>query len=115
MANYYSGISGLVLPVPNKTHYPAEFQDKSRLCYYASLFNSIEVNSSFYKVPQSKTVAKWVADVPASFKFTFKLWREISHVKGLAFNPADVQRFMQAIDTAGEKKGCLLDPVPAKH
>jgi uncharacterized protein YecE (DUF72 family) len=112
MDNYYSGISGLVLPVPNKTHYPAEFQDKSRLCYYASLFNSIEVNSSFYKLPQAKTIAKWAADVPAHFRFTFKLWRDITHVKNLMFNPVDVYRFMQAIDAAGEKKGCLLVQFP---
>lgn len=112
MDKYYSGISGLALPVPNKTHYPAEFQNKSRLCYYASLFNSIEINSSFYKIPQAKTVARWAENVPKNFKFTFKLWRDITHVKGLAFNPADVHRFMQAIDTAGSKKGCLLIQLP---
>lgn len=83
--NYYSGISGLILPVPNKEHYPAEFKEKSRLCYYASLFSSIEVNSSFYRIPQAKTIAKWADDVPADFKFTFKLWRGITHEKGLVF------------------------------
>lgn len=112
MGNYYAGISGMILPVPNKRHYPAAFQDKSHLCYYASLFNSIEINSSFYKIPQSKTIVKWVADVPDNFKFTFKLWREISHVKGLAFNSADVHGFMQAINAAAEKKGCLLIQFP---
>jgi uncharacterized protein YecE (DUF72 family) len=111
-ANYYSGTSGLVLPVPNKEHYPAEFKEKSRLCYYASLFSSIEVNSSFYRIPQVRTITKWAHDVPADFKFTFKLWREITHVKGLTFNPGDVQRFMQAIDPAGGKKGCLLVQFP---
>jgi uncharacterized protein YecE (DUF72 family) len=110
--NYYGGISGLILPVPNKSHYPEAFRDKSRLCYYASLFNSIEINSSFYKIPQAKTIAKWSNEVPAGFKFTFKLWREITHAKGLNFNPADVQRFMQVIDTIGEKKGCLLIQFP---
>jgi len=110
--SFYSGTSGLVLPVRNKTYYPAEFQDRSRLCYYASLFNSIEVNSSFYKIPQAKTVAKWAADVPDGFRFTFKLFREITHAKGLAFNPEDVYRFMQAIAPAEEKKGCLLVQFP---
>jgi uncharacterized protein YecE (DUF72 family) len=110
--NYYAGTSGLVLPVPNKTHYPAEFKEKSRLCYYASLFNSIEVNSSFYKIPQGKTVAKWAEDVSADFKFTYKLWRGITHEKSLLFNPADITRFMQSIDRAGPKKGCLLVQFP---
>lgn len=112
MANYYAGTSGLVLPVPNKTFYPVEFQDKSRLCFYGSLFNSIEVNSSFYKIPQAKTIQKWVGEVPADFQFTFKLWRGITHEKGMAFNPADVSRFMQAINAAGTHKGCLLVQFP---
>ncbi|MFA6248452.1 MAG: DUF72 domain-containing protein [Mucilaginibacter sp.] len=110
--NYYSGTSGLVLPVPNKSLYPPVFQDKSRLCYYASLFNSIEVNSSFYKVPQASTVKKWVDDVPDNFTFTYKLWRDITHNKPLLFNPADVERFMQVVDAAGNKKGSLLIQLP---
>ena len=110
--NYFSGTSGLVLPVPNKTHYPPEFYDKSRLFYYASLNNSIEVNSSFYKIPLAKTVAKWTQEVPDDFKFTYKLWRGITHEKGLIFNAADVNRFMEAIDAADSKKGCLLIQLP---
>ena len=106
--NYFSGTSGLVLPVPNKTYYPPEFRDKSRLSYYASLFNTIEVNSSFYKIPQAKTVAKWIQEVPDDFKFTYKLWRGITHEKGLTFDVADINRFMAAIDGIGTKKGCLL-------
>lgn len=112
MANYYSGTSGLVLPVPNKERYPVEFKEKSRLCYYASLFSSIEINSSFYKIPQARTITKWAADVPTDFKFTFKLWRGVTHEKGLVFNSQDVSKFMQAIGAAGEKKGCLLVQLP---
>ena len=108
----YSGTSGLVLPVPNKQSYPAEFQDKSRLTYYASLFNSVEINSSFYKVPMAATVQKWAESVPENFRFTFKLWREITHNKGLEFKPEDVDHFMQTIDWAGDKKGCLLVQFP---
>lgn len=110
--NYFSGTSGLVLPVPNKTHYPPEFCNKSRLCYYASLNNSIEVNSSFYKIPQAKTVSKWADEVADNFRFTFKLWRGITHEKGLVFDPAEIHRFMRAIDGAGTKKGCLLIQFP---
>jgi uncharacterized protein YecE (DUF72 family) len=110
---YYSGTSGLLLPVRNKLFYPEEFKDKSRLCFYGSLMNSLEVNSSFYKVPMSTTVAKWAKDVPDNFKFTFKLSRDITHNKGLAFDPEAVKRFMEVIDAAGDKKGCLLVQFPA--
>ena len=109
---FYSGTSGLVLPVKNKQLYPAEFQDKSRLTYYASLFNSIEINSSFYKIPMASTVAKWAGEVPDYFRFTFKLWREITHQKGLVFSPQDVEHFIRTIDNVGDKKGCLLVQFP---
>ena len=109
---YRSGTSGLVLPVPNKKAFPPEFKDKSRLTYYGSLFNSIEINSSFYKIPQAATVKKWADSVPDNFAFTFKLWREITHVKGLAYQPEDVLRFMEVISQAGTKKGALLIQFP---
>ncbi|MDP9079656.1 MAG: DUF72 domain-containing protein [Bacteroidota bacterium] len=109
---FYAGTSGLVLPVPNKATYPPEFQEKSRLCYYASLFNSIEINSSFYKVPQGATIGRWRETVPAHFRFTFKLWKGITHEKGLAFNSADISRFLNAINAAVEKKGSLLIQFP---
>ena len=110
--SYKAGTSGLVLPVPNKQAFPPEFSDKSRLTYYSSLLNSIEINSSFYKVPQRATVKKWADSVPDDFVFTFKLWQEITHVKGFAYNDADVLRFMEVISEAGNKKGCLLVQFP---
>jgi len=61
--HFYSGISGLQLPIP-KYLFPDPYKQSSRLTYYASLFNSIEINSSFYKIPLSTTIAKWAASVP---------------------------------------------------
>lgn len=109
---FFSGTSGVVVPQANKQLYPEEFRDKSRLHYYSSLFNSIEINSSFYKLPMAKTVRNWCESVPEDFRFTFKLWREITHVKELAFRTEDVDRFMQTIAEAGEKKGSLLVQFP---
>ncbi|WP_285007965.1 DUF72 domain-containing protein [Pedobacter faecalis] len=109
---FYSGTSGLLLPVRNKLFYPDEFKSKSRLCFYASLMNSIEVNSSFYKIPMASTIARWAEDVPERFRFTFKLFREITHNKGLLFDAELVQRFMDVISHAGEKKGCVLVQFP---
>ncbi|WP_394368558.1 DUF72 domain-containing protein [Mucilaginibacter ginkgonis] len=100
------------MPVRNKTQYPDAYKDKSRLTYYSSLFSSIEINSSFYKLPLSKTIAKWAAEVEGAFNFTFKLWQNITHNKNLVFDPADIQRFMAAIDNVDEKKGCLLIQFP---
>ena len=109
---FYSGTSGLVLPVPNKLFYPAAFKDKSRLTYYGSLFNSIEINSSFYKVPMASTVARWASGVPEDFKFTFKLFREITHQNRLDFDPLKLSSFMETITSVENKKGCLLIQLP---
>lgn len=109
---FRAGTSGIVLPVPNKQAFPPEFADKSRLTYYSSLLNSLEVNSSFYKVPQPATVRKWADSVPDNFIFTFKLWQEITHIKGFAYKREDVLRFMEVIDQVGGKKGCLLVQFP---
>jgi uncharacterized protein YecE (DUF72 family) len=108
---FYSGTSGLVLPVP-KALYPAAFKDKSRLIYYASLFNSVEINSSFYKTPMASTVSKWADSVHGNFQFTFKLSKAITHSKELLFDRNDVDYFMQTIGHAGNKKGCLLAQFP---
>ncbi len=64
---FRSGTSGLVLSEPNKLHFPAEFQEKHRLIYYASKFNSIEINSSFYKIPLCRTYKNWGRDGTGRF------------------------------------------------
>lgn len=109
---FWSGTSNIVLPVPNKQAFPPEYRDQSRLTYYASLFNSLEVNASFYKLPQPATVKRWAASVPDDFRFTFKLWKEITHVKELAYQPTDLEKFLSVVDPAGHKLGCMLVQFP---
>lgn len=108
---FYSGLSGLQLPVP-KYLFPPPYENASRLTYYASHFNSIEFNSSFYKIPRPLTVAKWAASVPENFRFTFKLWKGITHNKELNFKEEDVPAFIDSINSVNEKKGCLLIQFP---
>ena len=109
--NFYSGTSGLTVPVPQAL-YPDAFKGKSRLTYYASLCNSIEINSSFYKLPRQTTIIKWRETVPESFRFTFKLSKTISHSKGLDFDDEEVALFMRTIDNVDKKKGCILVQLP---
>ena len=108
----YIGTSGLVLPVPNKAALPPAFRDKPRLAYYATLFNSLEINSSFYKVPMPATFEKWAAIVPDSFRFTVKLGRHITHEKGFVFHSKAIDDFVAAADRLGSKKGCMLIQLP---
>lgn len=110
--SFYCGTSNIMLPVKNKTFFPDEYKDKSRLSYYASLLNSLEVNSTFYKLPLPRTVARWVGEVPDDFRFTFKLWREVTHAKGFVYHNDHIDSFLQAVYPAIEKAGCLLIQFP---
>ena len=109
--SFYSGLSGLQLPIP-KVLYPPAFENATRLTYYASLFNSIEFNSTFYNIPQSSTVSKWTNLVSEEFKFTFKLWKGITHNKNLEFKEEDINTFLKTINAVENKKGCLLIQFP---
>jgi len=108
---FYGGTSGLKISIP-KRDFPAELAHLSRLGYYALQENSIEINSSFYKLPQAKTVNRWATEVPGDFRFTFKLWKEITHQKNLVFNAEDVQKFKSSIDLLGDQRGCILVQLP---
>jgi uncharacterized protein YecE (DUF72 family) len=109
---FRSGTSGLVLSEPNKLHFPTEFRDKHRLIYYASKFNSIEINSSFYKIPFCRTYKNWAEMAPDGFQFTIKLWQGITHEE--IYDQNDLERFFAAIQCLGNKKGCLLIQFAAK-
>lgn len=110
---YYAGLSGLILPIP-KYLFPPAFQNSKRLTYYASHFNSIEFNSTFYKIPQATTVGNWAASVPENFKFTFKLWKGITHVKAFEYKEDDVVKFFDVINNVDQKKGCVLIQFPPR-
>jgi uncharacterized protein YecE (DUF72 family) len=111
---FFLGTSGLVLPVPNKNAYPEAFRNSSRLQYYGSLFNSIEINSTFTRLPRHTTVERWASEVPEHFRFTFKLPEAVTHAPQLQFDKQILSQFIDTVNEVGRKKGCLLLQFPAK-
>jgi uncharacterized protein YecE (DUF72 family) len=109
--DFFGGTSGLQINQPKRDFSP-EHAHLSRLGYYALHENSIEINSSFYKVPQAKTISRWVTEVTDDFRFTFKLWKEITHQKNLLFRSADIERFMHVLQLPENNCGCLLVQFP---
>ena len=107
------GLSNVTLP-GNKTTFPPEFQLKTRLHYYATMFNTVEVNSCFYKTPMLSTYEKWSLDVPEDFQFTLKLSKEVTHAKELQGDLGCMEKFMTTATGTGKKKGCLLIQLPGK-
>ena len=59
--------------------YPKLLESHNRLGFYTKYFNVIEINNTFYSLPKISTVQNWSDQVPASFKFTVKVWQEITH------------------------------------
>ena len=98
----------------NKSTFPPEFRLKSRLHYYSQFFNTMEVNSCFYKTPLRSTYEKWVADVHDDFQFSLKLSKAITHDKDLSADISCVENFFCTASGASEKKGCLLIQFPGK-
>ena len=110
---FYSGTSNLVVPV-KQSEYPPPYKGASRLTYYASLFSSVEINATFYKLPQGATVGKWGNSVPGDFRFTFKVPKTVTHAKDFQFNIEELELFIETVDRVEEKKGCLLVQLPPK-
>jgi uncharacterized protein YecE (DUF72 family) len=111
---FYSGTSNVAVPEANRTLYPQAYRDKSKLHYYASLFNTVEINTTFKKLPMRRTIEKWAERVGEDFRFTFKLNSAITHNKSLLFHPDDLIGFIDLINLVGDKKACLLIQFPGK-
>ena len=106
------GTSNIALPMP-RYQFPEPYNTSSRLRYYASLFDTLEVNSSFYRLPRQATLLRWTTEVPQDFQFTLKVWREVTHVKGLPPSGEAIRKFMELATAAGRSQGCLLLQFPA--
>jgi len=59
--------------------YPKLLESHNRLGFYANFFNVIEINTTFYSLPKSSIIQNWSEQVPPDFKFTVKVWKEITH------------------------------------
>ncbi|WP_425414731.1 DUF72 domain-containing protein [Pseudoxanthomonas dokdonensis] len=93
--------------------YHALFNDgDSMLARYATRFDVVEINSSFYRPHRHATYARWAASVPAGFAFSAKLPRTISHELGLRGCADVLQRFLDQVDGLGDKLGGLLLQLP---
>jgi len=65
--------------------YPANFAEKNYLKYYSEHFCTVEVNNSFYHLPQENTIIQWKDTVPEDFVFAVKASRFITHMINSAF------------------------------
>lgn len=82
-ANIYIGTSGWAYPHWKQVFYPKGVGPSKQLPYYAEHFNTVELNSTFYRLPSEKAVNTWFSQVPEDFIFAVKASRFITHNKKL--------------------------------
>ncbi|WP_187263069.1 DUF72 domain-containing protein [Pontibacter beigongshangensis] len=88
--------------------YPPELKSAEYLRHYATRFNATEINSSFYHFTMAKTIEKWLAETPESFKFAPKLNQEITHKRKFQDVEEPLQKFMSRYLAMGERLGPVL-------
>jgi len=84
------------------------------LGYYAGRFRTVEVNNTFYQLPEKKTLLHWHDSVPAGFIFAVKASRYITHMKKLREAEEPVSTFMQRMEALGGKLGPILFQLPPR-
>lgn len=79
---------------------------------YAESFPTVEVNNTFYQLPDAGTVEGWRRRTPAAFVFAVKANRYITHMKNLLQPQGPVSRMMERLDGLGDKLGPILFQLP---
>jgi uncharacterized protein YecE (DUF72 family) len=94
--------------------YPKGCPASRWLEHYATLFDTVEVNSTFYRLPRVSSVARWVEQTPPGFQFTVKASRYLTHLKRLTDLGRGLERFYARIEPLVEspKLGPVLWQLP---
>jgi uncharacterized protein YecE (DUF72 family) len=92
--------------------YPEKTAAKSMLAYYATRLPIVEINNTFYRMPNAAAVQGWRAQVPDSFRFAIKVPQRISHFKRLRDCGAELRALLAALKDLGPSLGSLLVQLP---
>jgi uncharacterized protein YecE (DUF72 family) len=92
--------------------YPPEVKERERLAYYATRFDTAEINASFYRLPSEAMVAGWAQRVPPGFCFAWKVSRFITHNKKLKDCEDSVALVFGRMAGLGERRGPALIQLP---
>jgi uncharacterized protein YecE (DUF72 family) len=106
------GTSGYNYPEWKGNFYPPDLPSAKMLRYYSARFPTVEINYTFYRMPNEKLVGGWAAETPSPYKLTLKAPRRITHDSRLKNCGELVQTFCQVAGTLGDKLGVLLFQLP---
>lgn len=97
--NLYIGCSGFYNNDWKGSLYPKDAPSKDFLSLYSKTFNSVEINSTFYRKPTSKTLLKWYDETPDDFKFFIKIPKAITHINRLENSKEEIAAFCDHIQS----------------
>lgn len=92
--------------------YPSNTKTKDFLRAYGQQFNSIELNTTHYRIPTAETILKWKNETPPDFKFCPKIPQSISHSRNLGIGSEQLLLFCESIQELKEKLGCCFMQLP---
>jgi uncharacterized protein YecE (DUF72 family) len=108
MAEIHVGTSAFSAAGWEGSFYPLGMKSSDFLSYYATKFDTVEVDSTFYRTPSVATVSGWESKTPPGFTLAAKVPQIITHEKVLQNCDHDVKQFLDAMDLMGAKLGPLL-------
>ena len=94
--------------------YPEGLAADQRLAYYDKYFHSVEINSSFYRLPSPSVLARWRDSAPDDFVFSVKASRYITHIKKLRDPRRTLKQFMTRMELLAGKLGPILFQLPPR-
>ena len=108
----FVGTSGYNYPEWRGSFYPEKFSTDRMLAFYAERFPTVEINYTFYRMPNEKLLAGWAAGTPDGFAFTLKAPRRITHDAKLQRCEDLLLTFCRTARTLGPKLAALLFQLP---
>jgi uncharacterized protein YecE (DUF72 family) len=106
------GTSGYNFDEWKGTFYPEKLPTDQWLRYYAERLPAVEINYTFYRMPNAKTIAQWVEATPDGFTFVLKVSQRITHMARLREIEQPLKYFTDTAAKLGSKLGPLLFQLP---
>jgi uncharacterized protein YecE (DUF72 family) len=113
-ASIHIGTSGWHYTHWKGPFYPEDLSDEAMLESYSHRLKTVEINNSFYRMPEKRTLAQWRDSVPGGFLFAVKASRYITHMKKLHDAREPLSRFLAGVDILGDKLGPVLFQLPPR-
>lgn len=114
LMHWHIGTSGWHYPHWIGRFYAADLAPGAWLAHYARHFDTVEINTSFYRLPAPGAIAQWLDATPDHFVFAAKASRFITHLKKLRQPEATLPPFLEVLTGLGTRHGPVLFQLPPR-